>query len=68
MEMTSGVQSGDVKVILANFFCMLMVQMEALSHGAQLVLILSTIFYTLTRAANEIKKYRRKDNDDKSSD
>ena len=64
------VQLDDVKVLTANFTCMVMLNLSNMNTDLQSVLFLATIGYTLVRTINEIQKLRNKKNkvDDIESD
>ena len=64
------VQLDDVKVLTANFTCMVMLNLSNMNTDLQSVLFLATIGYTLVRTVNEIQKLRNKKNkvDDIESD
>ena len=55
------VQLDDVKVLTANFTCMVMLNLSNMNTDLQSVLFLATIGYTLVRTVNEIQKFRNKD-------
>ena len=49
----------DVKVIGANLFCMVILEIKAFNANLQSILFLATIVYTLIRSVNEIQKFIR---------
>jgi chloramphenicol O-acetyltransferase len=54
------VQFDDIKVLTANFFCMVLLGASSINQNLQSVLFFLTILYTLIRTINEIKKYKYK--------
>ena len=56
----SMIQFDDVKVLGANFFCMVLLGISNFNQNLQSVLFFATICYTVIRTINEIKKYKYK--------
>jgi len=52
-------QIEDVKVLGANTVCMIMLSINSINAELQTILFLATIGYTIIRAINEIKKFRK---------
>ena len=50
----------DFKVLFANIFCFLVVEVAAVNAILQSVLFGATISYTILRIMNEYKKYKDK--------
>jgi uncharacterized MnhB-related membrane protein len=48
----------DAKVLLANIFCFLIVEIAAFNAILQSLMLGATIAYTVLRVMNEYKKYK----------
>lgn len=52
----------DLKVIGANMFCMIILEIKTINIELQTILFLATIVYTIIRTINEIQKFIRERN------